>query len=422
MPPRHARSACARRGPTSFCSALSRLPRWRRLPRLARCSPARCWSSRPRPLGCGRTAFARGSWPASLLAAAEGVFGPWLSVEFNAPPGADDRRACRRGVRARAARAIGRAAARCGSGRRRRRARPGCSPAAASGRGLEARSWSRRRRRSRDFVRAVGGEAIDGPPDPAPNTDPHEYEPRPDDVQAIAARQGRVRERRRARRVDAQGRRRRGWQGRGVVNLGDVARTQVPGERRSAGVGVDPHWWHDPRNARQRSSGSASRSTRAFPRTRSRSIDAPLHTVERIDALDTAHRGAASRRCRASQRKLVTEPRRVRLLREALRDRGGRRDRSRLSRPRRSRPPATSRGWSRRCKREHVRAIFFERSVNPKLGEAVGDADGRDRRTCELYGDTLGPKDRRARRTSGWSSRTPTRWCAGSPAGSGDAA
>src|SRR3954451_527313 len=38
-----------------------------------------------------------------------------------------------------------------------------------------------------DFVRAVGGDAVEVQQILRPNTDPHEYEPRPDDVRATAA-------------------------------------------------------------------------------------------------------------------------------------------------------------------------------------------------------------------------------------------
>jgi ABC-type Zn uptake system ZnuABC Zn-binding protein ZnuA len=45
---------------------------------------------------------------------------------------------------------------------------------------------------------------------------------------------------------------------------------------------------------------------------------------------------------------------------------------------------------ARQVKREHVRAIFIERSVNPKLGEAVARQTGVIG-SLKLYGDTLGP-------------------------------
>jgi zinc/manganese transport system substrate-binding protein len=42
-------------------------------------------------------------------------------------------------------------------------------------------------------------------------------------------------------------------------------------------------------------------------------------------------------------------------------------------------------------RREHVRAIFLETSVNPKLAEAVAEQTGAIG-NLRLYGDTLGPK------------------------------
>ena len=37
-----------------------------------------------------------------------------------------------------------------------------------------------------DWARQIGGDGFDGHQLLRPNTDPHEYEPRPDDVEALA--------------------------------------------------------------------------------------------------------------------------------------------------------------------------------------------------------------------------------------------
>ena len=118
------------------------------------------------------------------LAAAQGIAGLWLSVELNTPPGADRRRARRR---------------RCSRRRCLARARGGASPpgarslAAAAALALVARRLRRKRRRSGssgpevvatttqigDWTRAVAGDAARVHQILQPNTDPHDYEPRP---------------------------------------------------------------------------------------------------------------------------------------------------------------------------------------------------------------------------------------------------
>ena len=45
----------------------------------------------------------------------------------------------------------------------------------------------------------------------------------------------------------------------------------------------------------------------------------------------------------------------------------------------------------RRTHREHVRAVFPESSVSPRLAQAVARATGASA-DATLYGDTLGPK------------------------------
>lgn len=93
-----------------------------------------------------------------------------------------------------------------------------------------------------DFARAVAGERAVVRQILQPNSDPHEYEPRPSDVKAVAA----------AGVVLRSGGDLDEWldgvlenagSGAEVVTLIDAVRT-----RRGEG-GTDPHWWQDPRNA-----------------------------------------------------------------------------------------------------------------------------------------------------------------------------
>ena len=95
-----------------------------------------------------------------------------------------------------------------------------------------------------DWVRQVGGDAVDVHQVLKPNTDPHEYELRPADVQAAAG----------ADLVFKNGYDLDSWASElveesggdpEVVDLGSV----VPQKLTARNGEPDPHWWHDPRNA-----------------------------------------------------------------------------------------------------------------------------------------------------------------------------
>ena len=82
-----------------------------------------------------------------------------------------------------------------------------------------------------------------------PNSDPHEYEPRPNDVESTAG----------ADLVFESGDNLDHWMGDvvkqaggdpTVIDLGARAPVKVPGESEGEEASkYDPHWWHDPRNA-----------------------------------------------------------------------------------------------------------------------------------------------------------------------------
>src|SRR4051812_19143998 len=125
-----------------------------------------------------------------------------------------------------------------------------------------------------DVAQAVGGEAVDVHRVLQPNTDPHEYEPRPGDVKATA----------RAGLVLASGNGLDHWIGDMVEESGGDARivtlAPAPG---------DPHWWQDPRameaavpairdaltTAAPRQAGAIARGARAYV-ARLRALDAGI--------------------------------------------------------------------------------------------------------------------------------------------------
>jgi ABC-type Zn uptake system ZnuABC Zn-binding protein ZnuA len=94
-----------------------------------------------------------------------------------------------------------------------------------------------------DFVREVGGDRVAVDQVLAPNADPHEYEPRPSDAEALAG----------ADLVVRSGGDLDGWLDQLVESSGADAPvlTLIDSVRtRPAEDGeTDPHWWQDPRNA-----------------------------------------------------------------------------------------------------------------------------------------------------------------------------
>ena len=143
-----------------------------------------------------------------------------------------------------------------------------------------------------------------------------------------------------------------------------------------------------------------------------RSNAAPTPTWPSCDALDAGIAACIARSPPPAQAR--HRPRRVRLLRQALRDRSRRRRHPLADHP----GPALGEGPQRARRanrRERVKAVFPESSLNPKLAEAIARETGASA-DHTLYGDTLGPEGSTARPTSAWRRPTPTRWSAASPA------
>src|SRR5262249_22302920 len=134
-----------------------------------------------------------------------------------------------------------------------------------------------------DFVREVGGEAVDVDQILQPNTDPHDYEPRPSDVEGAAN----------AKLVFANGDNLDSWiekvvsdsgSGAETVDLGARVPIRLPGETSGTEASqYDPHWWHDPRNA-----------------------EAAVRAIERaLATADPSHRAEFERNARAYLAELV---------------------------------------------------------------------------------------------------------------------
>jgi ABC-type Zn uptake system ZnuABC Zn-binding protein ZnuA/ABC-type Mn2+/Zn2+ transport system permease subunit len=324
------------------------------------------------------------------LVAVEGVAGLWLSVQVNVPPGpaiavlAGGVFAIVAAVRVLGARrtavaavAAAALAVLAGCGTELGEAAPGQAKVVATTTQIG------------DFARAVGGDRAKVVQLLKPNTDPHDYEPRPSDVRETAD----------ADLVLLSGDELDHWMGDvieaaggdgAVVDVGARVPVELPGESGGPEASrYDPHWWHDPRNAQAAVVAIRDALTRANPGARAayaRNADAYL---ARLRALD---RGIAAcmRTVPPPQRKLVTDHDAF----DYFAHRYGIAVVGAVipSQTTQAQPSAGDVArLTRLIRREGVKAVFPESSVNPKLAKAIARQTGATS-DHELYGDTLGPK------------------------------
>jgi ABC-type Zn uptake system ZnuABC Zn-binding protein ZnuA/ABC-type Mn2+/Zn2+ transport system permease subunit len=325
------------------------------------------------------------------LVAAEGTVGLWLSVKTDAPPGATI--ACIAGA-VFATVALARALVRLP------RAAVGVAAATvalallAGGCGSSGSSDGGQLQvvatttQIGDWVREVGGGAVAVDQVLQPNTDPHEYEPRPSDVAAAAS----------AKLVFANGDSLDGWIDQivsdggseaMVVDLGAGVPERLPGEASGAEASkYDPHWWHDPRNAEAAVREIERRLAAADPAHRrqfERNARAYLASLRKLDA------GIA--RCidsvPAARRKLVTDhdafgyfARRygIDVVGAVI-----------PSQTTQAQPSAKDLSeLIGLIEREGVEAVFPESSLSAKVADAIASQTGASA-DHTLYGDTLGP-------------------------------
>jgi zinc/manganese transport system substrate-binding protein len=325
-----------------------------------------------------------------LLAAAEGTVGLWLSVKTNAPPGATIA-TLSGGVFAAAGivRAIG--------SRTRGLALAGalCAVlliAGCSGSGSDSDKVNVVATTTQigDFARQVGGDAVDVQQILAPNTDPHDYEPRPDDVTNTAD----------AKIVFENGDNLDAWMGKviddsgsdaKVVDLGAGVPVKLPGESSGPEASqYDPHWWHDPRNAEAAVREIASQLSSAEPKDKSVFQANAAAYETKLKALD-----AGITRCLdsvpAAHRKLVTDHDAFNYFanRYGIQVVGA----VIPSQTTQAQPNAQDlSNLTDLIRNEGVQAIFPESSLSPKLADTIASQTGASSNHT-LYGDTLGPAD-----------------------------
>lgn len=324
------------------------------------------------------------------LVAAEGTFGLWLSVKTDAPPGAT--------IAVVSGAVFGLAAAARALARSSRR-RPalaaalvasallvaGCGGAGSDDGELHVVATTTQ---AGDFVRAVGGDAVVVDQVLQPNTDPHEYEPRPGDVLAASE----------ADLVFAAGDGLDDWIEQVVSDSGSEATIvdldagvpeRLPGESSGGEASrYDPHWWHDPRNAEAAVAEIERRLAAAEPSQRrlfERNAEAYLAELRALDA--------EIARCMdslpVSRRKLVTDHDAFGYF--AARygiDVVGAVIPSQTTRAQPSAKDLADLGDL--IERENVAAIFPESSLSADVAEAIAAQTGASAEYT-LYGDTLGP-------------------------------
>lgn len=325
------------------------------------------------------------------LVALEGTIGLWLSVKTNAPPGATI--ACVAGsvfivvaavrallsvprvaVVAAALGALALLAAGCGGG--------------SGGGGSEKLDVVATTTQLGDFVRNVGGEAVTVDQILQPNTDPHDYEPRPSDVEGAAE----------AKLVFASGDNLDAWVDQvvsdsgsdaEVIDLGAKVPIHLPGETSGAEASkYDPHWWHDPRNAEATVREIERALVGADPSHKAefeRNANAYLAELKALDAgiakcIDSVP---------AQWRKLVTDH-------DAFgyfANRYGIEVLGAVIPSQTTQAQASAQDLSQLAKTietENVKAIFPESSLSPKVAEAIARQTSASA-DYTLYGDTLGP-------------------------------
>ncbi|HEX3239808.1 MAG TPA: zinc ABC transporter substrate-binding protein [Solirubrobacterales bacterium] len=334
------------------------------------------------------------SWQVAsvLLVAAEGTAGLWLSVETDAPPGATI--ACVAGavfVLAAAARALlARAPRRGGAVVAATLALAllvaGCG---GSGSGSDGRlAVVATTTQIGDWVSEVGGEAVAVDQILAPNTDPHEYEPRPSDVAAAAD----------AKVVFASGDNLDAWidqivadsgSDAEIVDLGASVPERLPGESSGEEASkYDPHWWHDPRNAAAAVREIAATLAVADPAHRRLYLRNARDYLRRLGRLEAGIVNCFDQ-IPVAERKLVTDH-------DAF---GYFANRFGIDVVGAVIPSQTTQAQPSAkdvselidlIEREGVQAVFPESSLSAKVAEAIARQTGASA-DYELYGDTLGP-------------------------------
>jgi zinc/manganese transport system substrate-binding protein len=243
-----------------------------------------------------------------------------------------------------------------------------------------------------DFARAVGGENVDVHQILQPNTDAHDYEPRPSDVRKTAD----------AKVVLTNGQNLDAWMGDVVKQSGadpdtvdlsarlpDRVAGEMSGEEASR---YDPHWFHDPANVERAVIEIRDAFAQADPEhTAAYDANAEAY-LAKLRALDARIRGCIDK-IPPGDRKLVTDHDAFNYFakRYGLTVVGA----VIPSQTTQAQPSAGDLAdLSALIRRENVKAVFPEESLPAKTAESIARQTGAAS-NYHLYGDALGPKGSR---------------------------
>ena len=333
----------------------------------------RLWTSRMR------------TWQVATIAlcAAEGMAGVLLSVELNAPPGAAIALLAGIAFALSAVVATVRRGAGGAGGPLARWVAAGAAVFLISGCGSdsgdEGVSVVATTPVVGDLAQNVAGEDVEVTTLMSADTDPHDYEPRPDDVEALAS----------ADLVISSGGDVDAWIDDAVGDSGSGAEVLVLGDVVPHELPDDPHWWHDPLNAAAGAGQIAGALADISPEARASieaRADAYIQEIQRLDRGVTRCLDAVP----ADQRKLVTDH-------DAFAYLADRYDIEVVGAviPATTTEAQASAGELAELRdlieSEGVRAVFPEASVTTDLAETIADETGASA-DHELYGDSLGPE------------------------------
>jgi ABC-type Zn uptake system ZnuABC Zn-binding protein ZnuA len=229
-----------------------------------------------------------------------------------------------------------------------------------------------------DFARRLGGDRAEVAGLLSPNADPHEYEVRPSDVKALIG----------AKLVVRSGGELDHWLDGAIDSSGTDAKLLTLGDH-VALRGDDPHWWQDPRNVIAAVAALRDALVTADPggaagyRRRAAAYTAQLQRLDSAVAACIAKVPAAQRTLVTTHDALGYYARRygIRVVGAVI--------------PALTTAAQPSAGeitaLVATIRREHVRAVFAESSVNPKVEAAIALQAGA-RIGHALWADTLGPR------------------------------
>ncbi|MBN1527495.1 MAG: zinc ABC transporter substrate-binding protein [Thermoleophilaceae bacterium] len=233
-----------------------------------------------------------------------------------------------------------------------------------------------------DLVRQVGGDRADVRQILRPNSDPHDYEPRPSDVKALSEASLIVRS---GGEVDD-------WLDGLVDDAGSDAPVLDLSERvrtRREHGDLDPHWWQDPRNAELAVAAIRDRLAAADPGGADAYRRSAARYLRRLGRLDR-RTAACIERIPPRRRKLVTTH-------DALGYYAARYGLEVVGAvlpalSTQAQPSARDvEALVDQIRRTGVRAIYPESSINPKLEQAVARESGAEVGGA-LWADSLGPE------------------------------